>query len=51
MENELDILIQVHKANRMPNNLNAERPLRHIILKLSKVNNRERILKAARERG
>ena len=27
MENELDILIQVHKANRMPNNLNAERPL------------------------
>ena len=27
MENELAILIQVHKANRMPNHLNAERPL------------------------
>ena len=46
---ELDI--QVHKAKRTPNYLNAKRPApRHIILKLSKINNKKRILKAARER-
>ena len=44
---ELDI--QVHEAKRTSYYLNAKRPSsRHIILKLSKVNDKERILKAAR---
>ena len=47
---ELDI--QVHEAKRTPNYLNTSRPsLRHIISKLSKVSDKERILKAAREKG
>ena len=44
---ELDI--QIHEVNRTHNYLNAKRPsLKHII-KLSKVSDRERILKAARK--
>ncbi|KAF6288368.1 hypothetical protein mRhiFer1_009103 [Rhinolophus ferrumequinum] len=45
---ELDPRIQ--EANRTPNYLNSNRPSpRHIVLKLSKINDKERILKAARE--
>ena len=41
--------IQVQEANRTPSYLNAQRPsTRHIILKLSRVNDKERILKAVR---
>ena len=41
--------IQVQEANRTPSYLNARRPsTRHIILKLSRVNDKERILKAVR---
>lgn len=48
MESELDILIQVYIANRMPSYLSAESPsLRHIILKLSDANGKERVLKAS----
>lgn len=44
---ELEIWVQ--EANSTLSYLNAKRPyLRHIILKLSKVNNKERILKALR---
>lgn len=46
---ELDPRIQ--EANRTPNYLNPNRPSpRHIVLKLSKINDKERILKAAREK-
>ena len=46
-----ELEIQVHEANRTPNYLNAKRPSpRHIILKLSKVNDKERVLKAVREK-
>nr|ACC62065.1 hypothetical protein [Rhinolophus ferrumequinum] len=46
---ELDPRIQ--GANRTPNYLNPKRPSpRHIVLKLSKINDKERILKAAREK-
>ena len=42
--------IQVHEAKRTPSYCNTKRPsLRHIISKLSKVDDKERILKAARE--
>ena len=40
---------QVQEAQRVPNNINPNRPtLRHIIVKMVKV--KERILKAAREK-
>ena len=46
---ELDI--QVHETNRTPNYLNTNRPSpRHIILKLSKVKDKERILRVVREK-
>ena len=45
---ETDIKIQ--EAQRAPNKLNPNRPTpRHIIIKMAKVNDKERILKAARE--
>lgn len=45
---ELDLPIQ--EANRTPNYLNTKRPApRYIVLKLSKFNDEERILKAVRE--
>lgn len=41
--------IQVHKAHRSPNQLNLKKSFSsHIILKLSKIKNKERILKSAR---
>ena len=43
--------IQIHEANRTSNYLNTKRPPpRHMIIKLSKVNDKGRILKAAREK-
>ena len=45
---ETDIKIQ--EAQRAPNKLNPNRPTpRHIIIKMTKVKDKERILKAARE--
>nr|KAF6480688.1 hypothetical protein HJG59_010554 [Molossus molossus] len=47
--NETDI--QVQEAQRVPNQMNPKRPTpRHIILKMQKVQDKERILKAAREK-
>ena len=46
---ETDIKIQ--EAQRAPNKLNPNRPTpRHIIIKMAKVKDKERILKAAREK-
>uniref|UniRef100_A0A9L0RHC6 L1 transposable element RRM domain-containing protein n=1 Tax=Equus caballus TaxID=9796 RepID=A0A9L0RHC6_HORSE len=46
-----EIDIQVQEAQRAPNKINPKRPTpRHIIIKLSKIKDKERILKAARER-
>ena len=48
LEKELEI--QVHEAQRTPNHLNAKDLLQDIILKLLKVNDKERILKTAMEK-
>lgn len=45
---ELDIPVQ--EANRTPYYLNAKRLPRHSLMKLSKNNDKERILKVAREK-
>ena len=46
-----DIDIQVQEAQRVPNKMDAERPTpRPIIIKRPKVKDKERILKAAREK-
>ena len=46
-----EIDIQVQKAQRVPNKMDAKRPtLRHIIIKMPKFKDKERILKAAREK-
>ena len=46
----MEIHIQVRK-HRVPNKMDAKRPtLRHIIIKMPKVKDKERILKAAREK-
>ena len=46
-----DIDIQVQEAQRVPNKMDAKRPTpRHIIIKMLKVKDKERILKAAREK-
>ena len=43
--------IQEQEAQRIPNNMNQNRPTpRHIIIKMAKVKDKERILKAAREK-
>ena len=43
--------IQVQKAQTVPNKLDPNRPIpRHIIIKMQKIKDKERILKAARER-
>ena len=43
--------MQVQEAQRVPNKMHAKRPtLRHIIIKIPKVKDKERILKAAREK-
>ena len=42
--------MQVQEAQRVPNKMDAKRPTpKYIIIKMSRVNNKERILKAARE--
>ena len=43
--------IKIQEAQRAPNKLNPNRTTtRHIIIKMAKVKNKERILKAAREK-
>ena len=43
--------MQVQEVQRVPNKMDAKRPtLRHSIIKMSKVKNKERILKLAREK-
>ena len=43
--------IQVQEAQRFPNKMDAKRPTpRHIIIKMTKVKDKEKILKAAREK-
>ena len=49
LEKEIDM--QIQEVQRVPNKMDAKRPtLRHIIIKMSKVKEKERILKAAREK-
>ena len=46
-----EIDIQVQEVQRIPNKMNLKRPTpRHIIIKMPKVNVKEIILKAAREK-
>ena len=46
-----EIDMQVQKAQRVPNKMDAKRPMpRHIIIKKPKFKDKERILKAARKR-
>ena len=46
-----EINIQVQEAQRVPNKMNPKRNTsRHIIIKMPKVKDKERILKAAREK-
>ena len=43
--------IQVQEAQRAPNKINTKRPTpRHIIIEMPRINDKERILKATRER-
>ena len=49
MVKEIDI--QVQKSQRVPNKMNLKRPTPiHIIIKMPKVKDKERILKAASEK-
>ena len=49
LENEIDT--QVQEAQRIPNKMDPKRTTsRHIIIKMAKFKDRERILKAAREK-
>ena len=55
-ENSLDLVkeidMQVQKAQRVPNKMDAKRPTpRHIIIKMPKVKDEERMLKAARKKA
>ena len=46
-----EIDMQVQEAQRFPNKMDAKRPTpRHIIIKMPKVKDKEKILKAAREK-
>ena len=46
-----EINIQLQEAQRIPNKLDPKRTtLRHIIIKMPKIKDKERILKASRER-
>ena len=46
-----EIDMQVQKAERVPNKMDVKRPTpRHIIIKMPKVKDKERILKTAREK-
>ena len=43
--------MQVQEAQRVPNKLDPKKTIpRHIIIKMPRVNNKERLLKAAREK-
>ena len=43
--------MQVQEAQRVPNKMDAKRPTpRHIVIKMPKIKDKERILKAAREK-
>ena len=43
--------VQVQEAQRVPNKMDAKRPtLRHIIIKIAKFKDKERILKVARQK-
>ena len=45
-----DTDIKIQEAQRAPNKLNPNRPTpRHIIIKMAKIDDREKVLKAARE--
>ena len=45
-----EIDMQVQESQRVPNKMDAKRPTpRHILIKMPKFKNKERILKAARE--
>ena len=46
-----EIRMQVQEAQRVPNKMNAQRPTpRHIIIKMPKVQDEDRILRAARDK-
>ena len=46
-----DTDVQVQEAQRVPNKLDPQRPtLRHIVIKMTRLNDKERILRAAREK-
>ena len=46
-----EIDMQVQEAQRVPNKANPKKPTpRHIVIKMPKVKDKERILKAAREK-
>ena len=46
-----EIDMQIQEAQRIPNKMDAKRPtLRHIIIKMPKAKDKERILKEAREK-
>ena len=46
-----EIDTQVQKVHKVPNKMNSKRPTpRHIIIKMPKFTDKERILKAAREK-
>ena len=46
-----DMEFHVTEANRSPKFINVRRPTsRHIVVKLEKVNNKEKILRAARQK-
>ena len=46
-----EVELGIQEINRTPSYLNPKRPsLRHIVLKLSKINNKDKILRAAREK-
>ena len=47
-----EIYMQVQEAQRIPNKMDAKRPTpRYITIKMPNVTDKERILKAAREKG
>ena len=46
-----DTDIKIQEAQRPPNTLNQNRPTpRHIIIKMAKIKNKKKVLKAAREK-
>ena len=48
---EKEIVSQVQEAQRVPNGINPRRNMpKHILIKLTKIKHKERILKAAREK-